>query len=208
MRPLPRVHAYTDSRVVSDPDFGIKAAAIAAGGSAVALHARSREGSGAFLTGLAARLIALSRPPEAAVMVSGRSDIAAGLGAQGVQLSGQDIRPADARRILGSGWIGSSVHSRDEALSAVNDGADFLVVGSVYATGSHPGRSGAGLTLIRETVGMGVPVIAIGGITAARAPEVREAGAYGVAAISALWQAPDPAAATLALLSIWTTDNE
>jgi thiamine-phosphate diphosphorylase len=208
MRPLPRVHAYTDARVLSEPDFGIRAAAIAAAGSAVALHARSRDGTAAFLTAVAGRLMALARPPEAAVLISGRSDIAAGLGAHGVQLTRQDLKPADVRRVMKSGWIGCSVHSRDEAEGAVSEGADFLVVGNIYATGSHPGRPGAGLNLVREAAGLGVPVIAIGGITATRAREVRTAGAYGVAAIGALWQAPDPAAATLALLEVWTAGDE
>jgi thiamine-phosphate pyrophosphorylase len=208
MRPLPRVHAYTDAGVITDPNFGIRAAAIAAGGSAVALHARAPGQSAAFLTAAAARLLSLARPPEAAVLVSGRSDIAAALGAQGVQLGEQDLNPADARTVLGSGWIGCSVHSRDQAERAVNEGADFLIAGSIYPTASHPDRSPAGLGLVRDAARLGVPVIAIGGITPARAREVHAAGAWGVAAIRALWQAADPAAATLGLLEPWTTDNE
>jgi thiamine-phosphate diphosphorylase len=203
VRPLPRVHAYTDGPVLSLPDFGIRAAAIAAGGSAVALHARAPGHPAAFLVAMAARLLTLARPPEAAVLVSGRSDIAAGLAAQGVQLSSQDLRPRDARRVLGQGWIGCSVHSRAEAERAVLDGADFLVAGSVYPTASHPGRPPAGLDLIREAAELGVPVIAIGGITAERAHEVRAAGAYGVAAINALWHASDSAGATQSLLQVW-----
>jgi thiamine-phosphate pyrophosphorylase len=207
MRPLPRVHAYTDPRIISDPDFGIRAAAIAAGGSAVALHARAPGQTAAFLTAATARLQALARPPEATVLVSGRSDIAAGLGAHGVQLSGRDLNPADARAVLGSGWIGCSVHSRDEAARAVKEGADFLVVGSIYPTASHPDRPAAGLGLVHDTAKLGIPVIAIGGITPLRAREARAAGAWGVAAITALWQAPDPAAATLAFLEVWATDE-
>ena len=58
----------------------------------------------------------------------------------------------------------------------------------------------------RECAKLGRPVIAIGGITPERAIEVKAAGAYGVAAIRALWQASDPAAATLALLAPWGND--
>ena len=103
MRPLPRVHAYTNAELLSHPDLGIRAAAIAAGGSAVALHVRARGESPASLTAAARRLQALSRPPEAAILISGRPDIAAGLGAQGVQLGRDDISPADARRVLAHG---------------------------------------------------------------------------------------------------------
>ena len=87
------------------------------------------------------------------------------------------------------------------------EGADFLLVGNVYPTTTHPGRPGAGLELVRGAAALGRPVIAIGGIDAARATEARAAGAYGVAAITALWRAADPAAAALALLAPWAEDT-
>jgi thiamine-phosphate diphosphorylase len=203
MRPLPRVHAFTDRDLLVHPDLGIRAAAIAAGGPAVALHVRARGESAAFLVAATVRLLALARPPEASVFVSGRSDVAQALGAQGVQLNAYDLEPRDARRILVRGWIGCSVHSVEEAATAAREGADFLVLGNVYQTTSHPGRPAAGLGVLRDTVGQGLPVIAIGGITPARAAEVRAAGAYGVAAIGALWHVSDSAAATMALLEPW-----
>ena len=205
MRPLPRVHAFTDAALLSNPELGIRAAAIAAGGSAVALHARARGGSAAVLVAATQRLLTLARPPEAAVFVNARSDIAAAVGAHGVQLGRHDLAPSDARQVM-HGWIGCSVHSRDEAAAAVQEGADFLVVGNVYETDSHPGRPAAGLDLIRQTAPLGVPVIAIGGITPLRAAEVKAAGAYGVAAIRALWHASDPATATLDLLKPWIAE--
>jgi thiamine-phosphate pyrophosphorylase len=207
VRPLPRLHAVTDAEVLAAPDFGVRAAAIAAAGSAVALHARDRAAGGATLARAAARLLALARPAEAAVFVSGRPDVAAALGAQGVQLAAEDLAPADARRVLPAGWIGRSVHTEAEAAAAVDEGADYLLVGNVYQTASHPGRPAAGLGLVRAAAALGRPVIAIGGIDAARAEAVREAGAWGVAAIAALWRAPDPAAAALALLAPWADDT-
>ena len=206
MRPLPRVHAFTDPAILSAPDFGIRAAAIAAAGAAVALHARDRGGPGARLAASTLRILALARPPEAAVFVSGRPDIAAASGAHGVQLGAGDLTPADARRVLLHGWIGRSVHSADEARAAVKEGADFLVVGSIYETPSHPGVA-AGTGLLREAATLGRPVIAIGGITPERVPELKAAGAYGVAAIRALWQADDPASATLSMLAPWVENR-
>ena len=206
MRPLPRVHAVTDAAILSAPDFGVRAAAIAAGGAAVALHARDRAGTAAQLAASATRLVALARPPEAAVFVSGRPDIAACSGAHGVQLAVGDLTPFDARRVLCFGWIGRSVHSVEEARVAVEEGADFLMVGSIYATLSHPERPAAGPGLVTETAGFGRPVIAIGGVTPALVPELKAAGAYGVAAIRALWHATDPAAATLAMLKPWAEE--
>lgn len=187
-------------------DFGIRAAAIAASGSAVALHARARGASSAVLSAGALRLTTLARPPEAAIFVSGRPDIAAALRAHGVQLAADDLSPSDARRVMPVGWIGRSVHSRPEADAALEEGADFLVAGNVFETETHPGRAAAGLGLITAIASLGKPVIAIGGITPERAHAARDAGAYGVAAIRALWEAPDPAAATLAMLQPWADD--
>jgi thiamine-phosphate diphosphorylase len=197
----------TDGPLLSAPEFGIRAAAIAAAGPAVALHARARGASGGLLAHGALRLVALARPPEAAVFVSGRPDIARAVGAQGVQLARDDLTPADARRVMVDGWIGRSVHTREEAVAAVDEGADFLVVGNIYETASHPGRPPGGLNLIRQSAGLGRPIIAIGGITPERAVEIRAAGGYGVAAIRALWNAADPAGATLAMLSPWIEDE-
>ena len=207
MRPLPRVHAFTDTTILSAPDFGIRAAAIAAGGAAVALHARTRGGHDSRLAAGTLRMITLARPPEAAVFVSGRPDIAAATGAHGVQLSAGDLGPADARRVLPQGWIGRSVHNLEEARAAVEEGADFLVLGNIYETPSHPGRNALGTGTLYDVASLGPPVIAIGGVTPERAPELKAAGAYGVAAIRALWDADDPAAATLSMLAPWVEET-
>jgi thiamine-phosphate pyrophosphorylase len=202
VRPLPRVHAITDAAVLALPDFGARAAAIASAGPAVALHARDRTAGGAALAAAASRLAALARPPEALVLVSGRPDVAAAGGANGAQLAAGDLAPADARRICG-GLIGRSVHSEDEARLAADEGADFVIAGSVYPTTTHPDRVPGGLALIRGCVRAGLPVVAIGGVTPARAAELHDAGAWGIAAISALWGAADPAAAALMMLEPW-----
>lgn len=206
MRPLPRVHAVTDARVLALDDLGVRAAAIAAAGSGVALHARDRSAGGARLASVARRFLALARPPEAAVFVNGRPDIAGAVSAQGVQLGAHDLTPAEARASFPVGWVGRSVHSLEEAERAVEEGADFLLVGTIFPSSSHPGLPGAGPGLVRDTARLGPPVIAIGGIDGERAARMREAGAYGVAAIGALWHAADPAAAALALLAPWLED--
>lgn len=207
MRPLARLHAITDHTVLAAADFGVRAAAIAAAGPAVALHARDRVAPGATLVSATLRLLALARPPEAAVFVNGRPDIAAATGAHGVQLGTDDLSVRDARSIFRQGWIGRSVHDVAEAEAAVADGADFLLAGNVYATTSHPERPPAGVALVRDLTAFGRPVIAIGGVTPDRTAELHAAGAYGIAAITALWHAPDPAAAVVALLRPWTNDE-
>jgi thiamine-phosphate pyrophosphorylase len=201
-RPLPRLHAVSDAGVLALDDLGVRAAALAAAGSAVALHARDRTATTRVLASVAERFAALARPPEAAVFVSGRPDVAVAVGAHGVQLSATDLAPRDARLVFPRGWIGRSVHSVEEAAAAKTEGADYLMVGAIYRTPTHPGQP-AGLPLLDACVAIGLPVIAIGGVTAERVPELIAAGAYGVAAIRALWHAADPAKAALEFLGHW-----
>jgi thiamine-phosphate diphosphorylase len=101
------------------------------------------------------------------------------------------------------GWIGVSVHSDQEAAAAIAEGADYLIAGNVFATSSHPDRPPRGLEWLRGICRLARPVVAIGGVTTERAALVRNAGAWGIAAISAFWAAEDPAAAALALLAPW-----
>jgi thiamine-phosphate diphosphorylase len=204
MRPLPRLFAVTTDSICRAADFGVRAAAIAAAGSAAAILVRAPESTTAQLAAFAERVTALARPPEAAVVVHARPDLARAVGADGVQLRAGDLLPADARRVLGRGWVGRSVHSVEEAEAALSEGADYLVAGSVFETPSHPEHRGRGLEWLAGITALGVPVIAIGGLTSARAAAARDAGAWGVAVIAAVWQADDPAAAAAALLAPWT----
>ncbi|HET9134632.1 MAG TPA: thiamine phosphate synthase [Gemmatimonadales bacterium] len=198
MTTLPRLLAYADADVVAREDLGRCAAAIAAVGPATALVARWPGGNADQLAALADRFVRLARPTGARVLVTGRADIAVAVGADGVILRRDDLSVADARTI-GAPLVFRSVHGIDEARDAVRAGADALVVGTIWATDSHPGRTGAGLALIREVASLGTPVYAIGGVTAERAVEAREAGAHGVAAVKAVWAADDRFKAASAL---------
>lgn len=207
MRPLPRLFAFTNDAICRAPDFGVRAAAVAAAGPAAAIVVRAPGSTAAQLSAFAERVTALARPPEAAVVIHGRPDLGRAVSAQGVQLRRGDLSPRDARTVLGSGWIGVSVHDEAEARQAIGEGADYLVAGSVYDSPSHPGGPARGVAWLEQLCRLGVPVVAIGGVTAERAGELREAGAWGAAAISALWTNDDPAAAALALLAPWTEET-
>jgi thiamine-phosphate diphosphorylase len=198
----------TDARVLNLEDLGVRAAAIAAAGSGVALHVRDHASGGKRLTEITRRFLTLAGPPEAAILVNGHPEIAQGTGAQGVQLGSTDLRVPDARRVFPRGWIGRSVHSETEAEAATRDGADFLLAGSIFPTVSHPAARAQGLELVRGCATFGLPVIAIGGVSRERIADLRNAGAYGVASISALWDSPDPAAAAVAMLDEWSDTGE
>jgi thiamine-phosphate pyrophosphorylase len=174
----------------------------------VALVARAPLASADALAALAERFVSLTRPPMATVLVTGRADIASATGASGVILRRRDLAPSDARRVLGpthAAIVLQSVHSAAEAAMAADQGVDGLVVGSIWPTTTHAGAV-AGLVLLEAVVALGVPVFAIGGVTAARAAEARQAGAWGVAAITAAWDAPDCYRAAQALLAPWEKD--
>ena len=195
MKPsLPRLHAITDERIARRADVKEVAAALAdGGGSDLAFHARGRELTGLEHYGLS---VQLSNLPSF-LFVNDRLDVALAVPCAGVQL-GQGSLPVDAARALNPlWWIGRSVHDLAETEAARTEGADYLVVGPVFDTASHPGRTALGLERLSAIVAAAgdLPVIAIGGITAERVSEVRRSGAYGVAAIRALWDDADPAAA-------------
>ncbi len=188
--PLPRLHAITDERIARRDDLDAVARALARGGGAdLAFHARGRGLSGLDHYNLAIRLSAY---PPTRLFINDRLDVALAVGAAGVQLGAGSLDVADARK-LHAGWlIGKSVHSLAEAQAARAGGADYLLVGPVYATATHPDREPLGLELLGDIVRLGLPVVAIGGVTPARVPELVAAGVYGVAAIRALWDADDP----------------
>jgi len=193
--PLPRLHAVTDERIAELPTLA--AAARALGSTGAALHARGHSLPGRAHLRLA-RLLAEAAPDR--LFVNDRADVALAAGAAGVQLAADGLAPADARRLRPDWWIGVSVHDLAAARSARDGGADYLLVGPVHATPTHPEVSPLGVAGLAPFVALGLPVVAIGGVDASRARELRRAGAHGVAAIRALWDAPDPRAAAREIL--------
>ena len=192
--PLPRVHAITDERIARRGDLDDLARDLAAaGGAHLAFHARGHALSGLEHYELATRL---SVYPSTRLFVNDRADVALAAGAHGVQLRADSLTPADARRLNPHWWIGVSVHDLKQARAAQTAGADYLLVGPVFATATHPDRAPLGTEGVAEIGQLGLPVIAIGGVTPERLPELRRAAVHGVAAIRALWDATDPAAAT------------
>jgi len=189
--PLPRLHAITDDRIARRPDLHRLAQTIAtAGGQHVALHVRAPGVPGLDLYRMARDFAELS---PASLFVNDRLDIALACGAVGVQLTRTSLPVASARRLCAAWWIGCSVHSYDQATAARNAGADYLVAGPAYATPTHPDQAPLGSRTLEEIVRLGLPVVAIGGITPERGRELAAAGVYGVAAIRSIWDAPDPA---------------
>lgn len=192
--PLDRLHAITDERVARRPDVAARARALAAGArDQLTLHARGADLTGRELYALAHLFVTLC--PRAHVFVNDRIDVALAARAHGVQLRRTSLTPAEARARGPEWWIGRSVHDVDEARAAQAAGADYLVAGPVFPSATHPGRPPLDPQTLERITGLGLPVIAIGGVTPGRIAPLRAAGVYGVAAITALWDAPDSGAA-------------
>lgn len=148
------------------------------------VQVRERDLDAADLAHLVAELVACTRGTATRVLVNDRLDVALVAGADGVHLRADSMPVAVARRLAPSRFIvGRSVHSLIEAAAASD--ADYLVAGTVWASASKAGCHSLlgidGFASIAHAVH--VPVLAIGGVTAARAGEVASAGGAGIAAI-------------------------
>jgi thiamine-phosphate pyrophosphorylase len=194
------VYVVTSAGVSGRSHEDIAAAAIE--GGATALQLRAPELSDEQLVPIASRLAARCHEAGVLFVVNDRVDVARAIGADGVHL-GQDDDPAGARERLGSRLVlGISVRSVDEARAGRAAGADYLGV-TVWATATKPEADPRGIDGLREVVAASaLPVVGIGGIAPANAADVLTAGAAGVAVISAVAAAPDPAAAVRELRRI------
>jgi thiamine-phosphate pyrophosphorylase len=164
------------------------------GGGARLLQLRVKAEADAPFLALAEALVRSARAAAARVIVNDRADIARLSGADGVHL-GQDDLPVDhVRRIVGrAAIVGLSTHDRAQIDAALGGDATYVAVGPVFATATkNTGYDPRGLDLVRYAAGRGKPVVAIGGITLERAPEVLTAGAASLAVISDLLQTGDP----------------
>lgn len=190
----------TDAAGVSTPEGAGRFAAAVRGGVGVVQLRDPAAGAGELLR----RADALrGRLPSTLLLVNDRVDVALIAGADGVQLGSRSLPVPAARRLLEPGaLLGRSVHSAAEAVSAEAAGADFLVVGTIYPTATHPEAAPAGPALLEAVAAaVRIPFFAIGGITAANAGECVRRGAHGVAVIRAIAGAPHPEAAARQLLA-------
>jgi len=124
----------------------------------------------------------------AAVVINDRADVALFSGADGVHVGQDDLTVADVRAVVGGeALVGVSTHDEAQIAAAARTSASYIAVGPVYSTSTKDtGYSARGLDLVRLASATGKPVVAIGGITLERAPEVIDAGASSVAVISDL----------------------
>jgi thiamine-phosphate pyrophosphorylase len=173
-------------------------------GGASLLQIRDKTSSSGSRLAFADAAVARAHAAGARIIVNDRADIARLSGADGVHVGQDDLPVADVRAIVGpDAIVGVSTHDAAQIEAAGSTSASYIAVGPVYDTSTKQTGYGArGLELIALAVATGKPVVAIGGITLARAPEVIAAGAASVAVISDLLADRDPAARVRSFLAI------
>lgn len=178
---------------------------LTAGGTTIQI--RERDLSARELVSLAREIQATPVSSRFQLLINDRIDVALALEDVGVHLRSNSLPVTVARRLLGAGrLLGISVHTIEEAVQAESQGADYIVLGPIYETPSKQ-MFGPPLgihTLAKACRLVRIPIIGIGGVTAARVHEMREAGAFGVAVIRAILGSRDVESATREFIDAMT----
>ncbi|MEV1331184.1 thiamine phosphate synthase [Micromonospora costi] len=207
MSSLGRLHLVTDTRPGRDPLTVVRAALAAARADLVVQVRVEDSATDREAYDLTRRVVALCTPYGATCLVNDRLHVALAAGAAGGHVGADDLPVGAARRVLGpTAVLGATAREPGTAAGAVAAGASYLGVGPCHPTatkeGLPPPIGVSGVRAVAEAVD--VPVIAIGGVTAAHVPALRAAGAYGVAVVGALSTAADPGRAAAALIEALT----
>lgn len=198
------VYVITDRYIVGERFILDVVRAVIRGGASV-VQLREKTTTTREMVELGQALHEITRQAGIPLIVNDRLDVALAVEAEGVHMGHDDMPVSIARRLMGLDRIlGVSPETLTEARQAERDGADYLGVGDVYGTPSKPDAgTPIGIEGLTEVItAVSIPVIAIGGITPDNVGPVIEAGAAGVAVISAIVGAPDPEAAARRLREI------
>ena len=196
---------YAITPELDDADLLAERVAAALAGGAAAVQYRAKAIDPARALEQARRLAALCRGYRVPFIVNDSVELALACGADGVHVGRDDADPRAARAALPAGLVGVSCYADPaRARAAAAAGADYVAVGSVFPSPTKPGAVRAPLDLVgRMRDDSGLPVVAIGGITAANAGAAIAAGADMVAVISAVFDAPDVTAAARAIARLF-----
>jgi thiamine-phosphate diphosphorylase len=208
---IPRLHLVTDDSILARDGFASRARSVLqAGGSGVALHIRGPRTDGGRIFDLARTLQDTAAEEGGLLLVNDRLDVALSLDLPGAHLGQRSLPPSVARSLLGPHrTLGLSVHGPQEAREGEREGVDYLVVGAIFPTPSHPDQTPGGMELLRGTQAVtSLPLLAIGGITVDRIKGLLAEGTYGVAVRGGVWDQLDPGAAVQGYLREMDSDRE
>jgi len=200
------IYVITDEELYPGRTHAEIAEAALEGGSTV-IQLRDKHASDEYLIEAGREIRRLTSQAGALFIVNDWLEVALACDADGLHV-GQSDRPASEVRPLVKGLLGVSVLTPAQAAKAREDGADYLGVGPIWATGTKPDADPpTGLEAIMECkrASGGLPIVAIGGINESNVAEVARAGADSASVISAVACAPDMAEATRRLVRLWST---
>jgi thiamine-phosphate pyrophosphorylase len=177
---------------LSTPELLTRCEAILMGGARL-LQYRNKSADPQLKKEQALALRQLTRTVGATLIINDSAQLAAWCEADGLHLGKEDGTLAEARTHFPSGLIGVSCYnSLERAHQAVQEGANYIAFGAMAASTTKPAACIAPLSLLKEAQPLGLPIVAIGGITLALGPTLLEAGANALAVISALFEDPNP----------------
>jgi thiamine-phosphate pyrophosphorylase len=190
-----RLYGFIDTAYLAKRDPAEVARQLIAGGVDI-IQVRAKKEKHSRLVEIALAVIAAAKDSPVSVIVNDDIEAAYETGADGVHLGQEDWTaiPRDERhrQLMGLEILGISTHSLKQAMEAERDGANYIGVGPIHATGTKPGRTPVGLALIHQVaVRVHTPFFAIGGITLHNLNNVLIAGAKRIAVVSAILKAPD-----------------
>jgi thiamine-phosphate diphosphorylase len=137
-------------------------------------------------------------------LVNDRPDVALVLDAAGAHVGPEDLPPVAARRVLGDRWLGVSARTEDRLREAEAARATYVGIGALRATSSKEDALVLGVSGITALVNRTeIPVVVIGGVLPEDLPDLRRAGAVGVAVGSGILDQPDPEAAARRYVEAW-----
>ena len=199
--PSCRLYLVTPPRIEL-PAFAESLRAALDGGDVAAVQIRLKETSDDDIRRAVEMLLPIARARAVTFILNDRPDLAAQTGCDGVHIGQEDASYADARAAMGPDRVvGMTCHdSRDLAIDAAEQGADYVAFGAFFPTGTKSPKTRASVELIEWWAEiMVVPCVAIGGITPENCAALVRAGADFIAAVSAVWDhAGGPAAAVAA----------
>ena len=201
MKQIGQLHILTDI-VLQNRFSHTELAKLAIRGGADTIQFRQKSGSTREMIQLAKDVKQLCAERDVTFIVNDRVDVAIASEADGVHLGQDDFPIPLARELLGKGrTIGGSAATMEEARKCLSEGADYVGFGPVYPTTSKDDAGPvSGISILKGVVRtIPLPIIAIGGVSAENVAEVMEAGAHGIAVISAVCCQEDPEQATRAL---------
>ena len=190
---LPRLYVILDAALLTVPEIECAQRLVAAG--VRLLQYRNKRASARDLFDSSKQLSSLLVPQGVTFVVNDRADVAALAGANGVHVGQEDLGVEEARQVVGEGKIvGVSTHNLEQFQRAAASSAYYIAVGPIFATGTRSSPDPVvGAQFIQKVRPLtDKPIVAIGGITLERAPEIIESGADSVAVISDILGALEP----------------